>query len=62
MFTPLVGVPMENSLDLVMVWAFCGIYMCKTFWPRPVMPTNSTAMTDELHPLRWPKKAQSGAL
>ena len=29
MFTPLVGVPMENSLDLVIVWAMCGSFMCK---------------------------------
>ena len=50
------------TLDLVMVWALYGIYMCKTFWPRPVMPTNSTAMTDELHPIRWPKKAHPDAL
>ena len=48
---------MENSLDLVMVWALYGTYMCKTFWPRPVMPTNSPAMAAELRPLRWPKKA-----
>ena len=35
MFTPLVGVPMENSLDLVIVWAMYGSFMCKTFWPMP---------------------------
>ena len=37
LFTPLIGVPMENSLDLAIVWALYGTYMCKTFWPRPTM-------------------------
>ena len=35
MFTPLVGAPMENSLDLVIVWAMYGSFMRKTFWPMP---------------------------
>ena len=35
LFTPLIGVPMENSLDLVVVWALYGAYMCYQFWPMP---------------------------
>ena len=62
MFTPLVGVPMESSLDLVMVWALYGTYMCNTFWPRPMMPNNPPTIAAELHPLRRPKKAHPGAL
>lgn len=28
LFTPLVGAPMETSLDLAVVWALCGLYTC----------------------------------
>ena len=56
MLPPLVGAPMENSRHAV------GTYMCKTFWPRPVMPPHSTDMTDEPQPIRWPKKAHPAAL
>ena len=62
MFTPLVGVPMENSLDLVIVWAMYGSFMRKTFWPMPDPgPSLSPNPSDGL-PVRWPKKAHPGAL
>ena len=62
MFTPLVGVPMENSLDLVIVWAMYGSFMCKTFWPIPNTGPSSPAGLDASLPIRWPKKAHPGAL
>ena len=62
MFTPLVGVPMENSLDLVIVWAMYGSFTCKTFWPMPNTCPSSTPDTGEGLPVRWPKKAHPGAL
>ena len=62
MFTPLVGVPMENSLDLVIVWAMYGSFTCKTFWPIPNTGPSSPAGLDASLPIRWPKKAHPGAL
>ena len=62
MFTPLVGVPTENSLDLVIVWAMYGSYMCRTFWPMPMMHHPQVANAAELLPIRWPKRAHPGAL
>ena len=62
MFTPLVGVPMENSLDLVIVWAMYGTYMRKTFWPIPSTPHHPATATSEPHSIKWPKKAHPGAL
>ena len=55
LFTPLVGVPMETSLDLVVVWALYGIYMCHQFWP---MPTR----LHEREAVKWPRRAHPGAL
>ena len=62
MFTPLVGVPMENSLDLVIVWAMYGSFMCKTFWPLPNTCPSAPSGTGEGLPFSWPKKAHPGAL
>ena len=62
MFTPLVGVPMENSLDLVIVWAMYGSFMCKTFWPIPNTGPSSPAGIEASLPISWPKKAHPGAL
>ena len=62
MFTPLVGVPMENSLDLVIVWAIYGTYMCRTFWPIPSMQHLQANATSEPQAIKWPKKAHPGAL
>ena len=40
MFTPFVGVAMQTALDLCMVWSLYGLYMCKHFWPSPVITPN----------------------
>ena len=53
---------MENSLDLVIVWAMYGTYMCKTFWPMPSTPHHPNTTTSEPHSIKWPKKAHPGAL
>ena len=37
LFTPLLGVPMHSALDICVAWAIMGIFMCKTFWPRPML-------------------------
>ena len=29
------GVPIENSLDITVVWALYGTFMCHNFWPMP---------------------------
>ena len=60
MFTPLVGVPMENSLDLVIAWAMYG--MCRTFWPMPMTHPPQASDPGEGLPIRWPKRAHPGAL
>ena len=59
LFTPLIGVPMEHSLDLAVVWALFGTYMCYQFWPMPV-----GACSGSQHPssIKWPKRAHPGAL
>ena len=61
LFTPLIGVPMENSLDLAIVWALYGTYMCKTFWPCPAMPCTVDASLSKEN-IKWPKRAHPGAL
>ena len=61
LFIPLIGVPMQNSLHLVITWALYGTYMCKTYWPCPAMPSTSNAST-ETGNIRWPKRAHPGAL
>ena len=43
LFTPLIGVPMEHSLDLAVVWALYGTYMCYQFWPMPEGAAHSTS-------------------
>ena len=35
LFTPLMGARMENSLDIAVVWALYGAFMCHNFWPMP---------------------------
>ena len=62
MFTPLVGVPMENSLDLVTTWAMYGSFMCRTFWPMPMTHPPQASNPGEGLPIRWPKRAHPGAL
>ena len=59
LFTPLIGVPMEHSLDLAVVWALYGTYMCYQFWPTP-----EGACSGPQHPssIKWPKRAHPGAL
>ena len=62
LFTPLMGVPMENSLDLVVTWALYGTYMCHTFWPKPSSANSgNTDSPDQMH-IKWPKRAHPGAL
>ena len=53
---------MENSLDLVIVWATCGSCMCRTFWPMPIIHPPQDTDTVEGLPIRWPKRAHPGAL
>ena len=53
---------MENSLDLVIVWAMYGSFMCKTFWPMPNTCPSPAPDTGDGLPVRWHKKAHSGAL
>ena len=62
MFTPLVGVPMENSLDLVTTWAMYGSFTCRTFWPMPMTHPPQVSDPGEGLPIRWPKWAHPGAL
>ena len=59
LFTPLIGTPMEHSLDLAVVWALYGTYMCYQFWPMP-----EGACSGPQHPssIKWPKRAHPGAL
>ena len=60
MFTPLVGVPMENSLDLVIVWAMYGSFTCKTFWPLPDTCPSPPSGTGEGLPVSWPRSLVRG--
>ena len=57
LFTPLIGVPMETSLDLAVCWALYGTYMCRQFWPIP-----SSGRAQEQAAFQWPKRAHPGAL
>ena len=54
LFTPLIGVPMEHSLDLAVAWALYGTYMRYQFWP---MPEGSCSDQQHLAPNKWPKRA-----
>ena len=59
MFTPFVGVAMQTALDLCMVWSLYGLYMCKHYWPSPVITPN------ELGPgstIKWPRQSHPRAL
>ena len=62
LFTPLIGVPMENSLDLAVVWALYGAYMCYQFWPMPCSGHVVNSGHQEPAPVKWPKRAHPGAL
>lgn len=58
LFTPLLGVPMQRSLDLCVAWALYGTLMRKTFWPRP----ETSRPNSETAGIQWPKRAHPGAL
>ena len=62
LFTPLIGVPMENSLDLAVVWALYGTYMCFQFWPMPGSGQVASGDQPAPAPVKWPKRAHPGAL
>ena len=62
LFTPLIGVPMENPLDLAVVWALYGTYMCHNFWPMPCRGNMDNGGDAEPAPVKWPKRAHPGAL
>lgn len=62
LFTPLVGVPMENSLDLAVVWALYGTHMCHQFWPMSSCVNTVNCGDREPAPVKWPKRAHPGAL
>ena len=62
LFTPLIGVPMENSLDIAVVWALYGIYMCHNFWPMPSSGNMVNRGDTEPAPVKWPKRAHPGVL
>ena len=59
LFTPLIGVPMEHSLDLAVVWALYGTYMRYQFWPMPESAQNTSR--DQQKPASI-KRAHPGAL
>ena len=63
LFTPLMGVPMENSLDITVMWALYGTFMRHNFWP---MPSSGNMVGGsggaEPAPVKWPKRAHPGAL
>ena len=52
---------MENSLDLAVVWALCGAYMCYQFWPMPGGGQENCSDPQELAAVKWPKRAHPGA-
>ena len=58
----LLGVPMENSLDLAVVWALYGTSMCHNFWPMPCSGNTVNRGDVEPTPVKWPKRAHPGAL
>ena len=62
LFTPLIGVPMEHSLDLAVVWALYGTYMCYQFWPMPGSGQRDSSDHEALAAITWPKRAHPGAL
>ena len=62
LFTPLLGVLMEHSLDLAVVWALYGTYMCHQFWPIPGSATSANSDPQNLSAINWPKRAHPGAL
>ena len=62
LFTPLIGVPMENSLDLAVVWALYGTYMRYQFWPMPCSGQGGSSDHQEPAAVKWPKRAHPGAL
>ena len=62
LFTPLIGVPMENSLDLAVVWALYGTHMCYQFWPMPGSGQGGCSDHQEPAAVKWPKRAHPGAL
>ena len=62
MFTSLMGVPMENSLDLAVVWSLYGACMCHAFWPEPSSGNASNAIAPEQVRILWSKRAHPGAL
>ena len=59
MFTPFVGVPMQNALDLCVVWSLYGLYMCKNFWPCPKL---NPARHEDGGSLKWPRQSHPQAL
>ena len=61
LFTPLTGVPMENSLDLVVVWALYGTYMRYQFWPAPKGEQGASVQQSQAA-IKWPERAHPGAL
>ena len=59
MFTPFVGVPMQNPLDLCVVWSLYGLYTRKNFWPCPKV--NPTGHGDG-GSIKWPRQSHPQAL
>lgn len=53
---------MEHSLDLAVVWALYGTYMCHQFWPIPGSATSANSDPQNLSAINWPKRAHPGAL
>ena len=62
LFTPLIGVPMENSLDLAVVWALYRTYMCYQFWPTPCSGQGVSSDQQHQAAIKWPKRSHPGAL
>ena len=61
-FTPLIGVPMEHSLDLAVAWALFGRYMCRQFWPMPEGASSTSDTQQNSTAVQWPKRSHPGAL
>ena len=62
LFTPLIGVPIEHSLDLAVVWALYGTYMRYQFWQMPGGGQRDSSNHQTLAAITWPKRAHPGAL
>ena len=62
LFTPLIGAPMEHSLDLAVVWALYGTYMCYQFWPMPGSGQRDSSDHQTLAAITWPKRAHPGSV